>query len=111
MPARFAARGLALDADDLLQARIAVDASRPPPRLGPFGKPGKQDPERCCLELVEAGVVAGLGMVALVLGAVEAQPPGPRRDLGLVGDHGAPVAEAAEVLGGEEAECGRVAER
>ena len=71
----------------------------------------EQDAQPGGLQLVEARVVADLGVEHAVLGAVGAKPPGGGGELVVVGDDRAPVAEAAQVLGGEEAEGGGVAER
>ena len=68
---------------------------------------GQQHAQHGGLELVEARVVAHLGVGDLVRRAVEAQAPGALGDVGVVGDDRAAVAQAAEVLRGEEARTWR----
>ena len=82
-----------------------------PPGGVPAVELGQQHPQDPRLERIEARVVAHVRVVELVLRAVEAQHARPLGDLGVVGGDRTAVAEAGKVLGGEEAERGRVAER
>ncbi len=78
---------------------------------GPLAEPRQPRPEDGRLQLVEAGVHAGLlVMVAVGLSAV-AQPPDPCRQRAIVGDDGAAVTERAEILGRIEAERAGDADR
>ena len=93
------------EALDLVLGRGAAPGLRPAVELR------QQHPQRRRLDLVEARVVAHVVEGLLVRRPVEAQATGAVRHLVAPGDDRAAVAQAWQVLRGEERERGRVCER
>src|SRR3984957_11242578 len=104
MPCRRASLDGLRQLHQLTQPRLLVVAPGGATSVGPRVEVGQLHPQDRGLQLVEATVVADLLVADLVVGAVEAQHSRALRDLGIGGGDHASVAEAPEVLGGEEGE-------
>ena len=91
---------------ELAEPGRLVVAARRAAALAPGVEVRQLEPQQRRLQLVEARVVAHQLEALLVARAVEAQHPHALGDLVVRARHRAAVAEAAEVLGGEEGEAG-----
>ena len=104
MPGRLGAVRGRRQRDELAEAGLLVVARGGAAPVGPAVERRQLDAQDRRLQLVEARVVADVLVGHLVVRAVEAQHPRRLRDGVVVRRDRAAVAEAAEVLGGKEAE-------